>query len=53
MIVKILFKAIGSRKTVDDICDNFHENYPKFASNMNEKIYDHNKKTNEFTLMWS
>ena len=52
MTIKILFEAVGTTDTVDDICNNFYVNYPEFAVNMEEDEYDYNEKTNEFKLVW-
>ena len=52
MNVKILFEAIGAVDTVDDVCHNFCEAYPKFSANMDEEDYDFNDKTGEFKLLW-
>ena len=51
--IKILFQAVGTVNTVDDVCNNFYENYPKFSTNMEEEDYKYNKKTKEFTLLWA
>lgn len=51
--IKIKFEAVGSINTVDDICNNFYENYPEFSSNMEEEDYNYNKKTKEFMILWS
>ena len=50
--IKIKFEAVGTVNTVDDICNNFYENYPEFAANMEEEEYEYNKKTKEFMLLW-
>ena len=50
--IKIKFEAVGSVNTVDEICNNFYENYPAFAANMEEEDYKYNEKTNEFMLLW-
>ena len=52
MEVKIKFEAVGSIDTVNDICNNFCENYPEFSFNM-EKDYKYNTDTKEFMLLWS
>lgn len=50
--IKIKFEAVGSVDTVDDVCSNFYQNYPKFAAHMEEEDYKYNKKTKDFMLLW-
>lgn len=51
--IKIKFEAVGSLDTVDAVCNNFYEGYPKFAANMDEEDFSHNAKANEFMLLWA
>lgn len=51
--VKIKFEAVGSKKTVADICNNFCECYPEFSSNMEEEDYRYDDKTKEFMILWA
>lgn len=53
MNVKIKFEAYGSVDTVDEVCNNFYEQYPEFSSNMEEEDYVYRDETNEFMLLWS
>lgn len=50
--IKILFEAVGTRETVDDIYNNFCENYPEFSVNMTEEEYDFNEETGQFKVLW-
>lgn len=52
MTIKILFEAVGTTDTVDDVCHNFYEQYPEFAAHMEEEDYEYNEKTKEFKLLW-
>ena len=51
--IKIKFEAVGNKNTVDDICNNFYENYPEFSSNMEEEDYKYKSKTKKFMLLWA
>lgn len=53
MISKIKFEAVGSVETVNEVCNNFCENYPEYSSNMEEDDYSYNEDTGEFMLLWS
>lgn len=51
--IKIKFEALGTVDTVDDVCNNFYQNYPEFSSNMEEEDYKYNEKNKDFMLLWS
>lgn len=52
MNIKIKFEAVGSVDTVDNVCSNFYQNYPKFSCHMEEEDYEYNEETEEFMLLW-
>lgn len=51
--VKILFTAEGSREDADMVCNNFSENYPEFAEEMEEEEFSCNEETGEIKILWS
>lgn len=50
--LKILFMANGDLDGVNAVRDNFYQNYPEFAYNM-EESHTYDGKTKDFQLLWT